>query len=93
MYKTKEKEKILIHVTHFIILYIYRQNPLVIFGHTARVWDCQFVDQYLISISEDATCRVWKNTLVSKGEGDEEGDCLACWEGHIGKNVWSFKSA
>ncbi|KAI7855064.1 WD40-repeat-containing domain protein [Circinella umbellata] len=66
-----------------------QQNPLVIFGHTARVWDCQFVDQYLISISEDATCRVWKNTLVSKGEGDEEGDCLACWEGHIGKNVWS----
>ncbi|KAI9492531.1 WD40-repeat-containing domain protein [Zychaea mexicana] len=66
-----------------------RTNPLIIFGHTARVWDCQFVDQHLISISEDATCRVWKNTLVSKNEGDEDGDCLACWEGHIGKNVWS----
>ncbi|KAI8141833.1 WD40-repeat-containing domain protein [Fennellomyces sp. T-0311] len=66
-----------------------KQNPLNIFGHTARVWDCLFVDQYLISISEDATCRVWKNTLLAKGEDDEDGDCLACWEGHIGKNVWS----
>lgn len=28
------------------------RKPLVIFGHTARIWDCQFVDQYLVSISE-----------------------------------------
>ncbi|KAI9258743.1 WD40-repeat-containing domain protein [Phascolomyces articulosus] len=75
--------------THAYRFSYLRENPLVIFGHTARVWDCQFVDRYLISISEDATCRVWKNTLMAKGEGDEDGDCLACWEGHIGKNVWS----
>ncbi|KAI7865336.1 WD40-repeat-containing domain protein [Spinellus fusiger] len=66
-------------------------HPHVIFGHTARVWDCQFVDDYLVSISEDSTCRVWKNGLI-KNEQEEEAsdaDCLACWEGHVGKNVWS----
>jgi hypothetical protein len=24
----------------------------VIFGHTARIWDCIIVDQYLVSVSE-----------------------------------------
>ncbi|KAG0173417.1 WD repeat-containing protein 6 [Apophysomyces sp. BC1015] len=69
-----------------------RQKPSVIFGHTARVWDCQFVDEYLVSISEDTTCRVWKNALLAdpdNQQGDSDVDCLACWEGHIGKNVWS----
>ncbi|KAF7726588.1 WD repeat-containing protein 6 [Apophysomyces ossiformis] len=68
------------------------QKPLVIFGHTARVWDCQFVDEYLVSISEDTTCRVWKNSLLADAESQQEDsdvDCLACWEGHSGKNVWS----
>ncbi|KAI7878980.1 WD40 repeat-like protein [Lichtheimia hyalospora FSU 10163] len=64
------------------------RKPLVIFGHTARIWDCQFVDQYLVSISEDATCRVWRNILMD-GSAHDEADCLARWEGHIGKNVWS----
>ncbi|ORZ08686.1 WD40-repeat-containing domain protein [Absidia repens] len=70
-------------------------RPLVIFGHTARVWDCQFVDEYLVSISEDSTCRVWKNGLISNSGGgdvdmgDTSMDCLACWEGHTGKNIWS----
>ncbi|ORZ20442.1 WD40-repeat-containing domain protein [Absidia repens] len=69
--------------------------PLVVFGHTARVWDCQFVDTYLVSISEDATCRVWKNSLMMDSGfegidmGDSSMDCLACWEGHTGKNIWS----
>ncbi|KAI8335049.1 WD40-repeat-containing domain protein [Chlamydoabsidia padenii] len=66
-----------------------KQAPLVVYGHTARVWDCQFVDDYLVSISEDSTCRVWKNGLVVTDEGDSSMDCLACWEGHVGKNVWS----
>lgn len=67
-------------------------KPLVLFGHTARVWDCQFVDNYLVSISEDSTCRVWKNTLIAattEDEDDTTGDCIACWEGHASKNVWS----
>jgi WD40 repeat protein len=63
--------------------------PLVLFGHTARVWDCQFVDEYLVSISEDASCRVWKNTLMTAADEDDTGDCIACWEGHASKNVWS----
>ncbi|KAI8885675.1 WD40 repeat-like protein [Backusella circina FSU 941] len=56
-----------------------REEPLVLYGHTARIWDCQFVDdEHLVSISEDATCRVWRLD-----------ECIACWEGHVGKNVFS----
>jgi WD40 repeat protein len=74
-----------------------KQAPLVVYGHTARVWDCQFVDEYLVSISEDSTCRVWKNGLMATrinenggiDMGDSSMDCLACWEGHVGKNIWS----
>ncbi|KAG2195930.1 hypothetical protein INT47_002703 [Mucor saturninus] len=65
------------------------KDPVVLFGHTSRIWDCQFVDEYLVSISEDSTCRVWKNTLVVDPEEDDNGDCIACWEGHASKNVWS----
>ncbi|KAG2172335.1 hypothetical protein INT43_004877 [Umbelopsis isabellina] len=64
----------------------------VIFGHTARIWDCHIVNRYLVSVSEDTTCRVWNNPyLVQDEEGGAEAsmDCLACWEGHTGKNVWS----
>nr|CAG8472351.1 3127_t:CDS:10 [Entrophospora candida] len=82
--------------------------PLVLYGHMARVWDCYILDDYLISISEDSTCRVWKNTLytINNNDGDYEDeinnndnnnnqdvndvDCLACWEGHVGKNIWSL---
>ncbi|KAI8060142.1 WD40-repeat-containing domain protein [Gongronella butleri] len=76
-----------------------QRKPQVIYGHESRVWDCQFVDNLLVSISEDATCRVWKNNLLSTAENDqstenedildETRNCLACWEGHGGKNVWS----
>ncbi|KAI7826585.1 hypothetical protein BC939DRAFT_501763 [Gamsiella multidivaricata] len=60
------------------------------FGHTARVWDCQIVGQYLISISEDASCRVWRNPLLANlSSADDMSDCLACWEGHEGKSAWS----
>ncbi|CAO3609505.1 unnamed protein product [Cunninghamella echinulata] len=71
-----------------------QQQPWVIFGHTARVWDCDFVDDYIVSISEDATCRVWKNGLMATNENsnmnDTSMDCLSCWEGHTGKNIWSL---
>ncbi|KAG0212859.1 WD repeat-containing protein 6 [Mortierella sp. NVP41] len=59
------------------------------FGHTARVWDCQIVGPYLISISEDASCRVWRNPLLTNAaDTDDTSDCLACWEGHEGKSAW-----
>ncbi|KAI8579739.1 hypothetical protein K450DRAFT_240091 [Umbelopsis ramanniana AG] len=63
----------------------------VIFGHTARIWDCIMVDQYLVSVSEDTTCRVWNNPYLQEEDeqSDSAMDCLACWEGHAGKNVWS----
>lgn len=73
------------------------QPPCINFGHTARVWDCDFVDEYIVSISEDATCRVWKNGLMTavtnndkNNNDDTTMDCLACWEGHTGKNIWSL---
>ncbi|KAK3813245.1 MAG: WD40-repeat-containing domain protein, partial [Benniella sp.] len=60
------------------------------FGHTARVWDCQIVGQYLVSVSEDASCRVWRNPLLTNvNDVDDMSDCLACWEGHEGKSAWS----
>ncbi|ORZ04460.1 WD40-repeat-containing domain protein [Lobosporangium transversale] len=60
------------------------------YGHTARVWDCQIVGQYMISISEDASCRIWRNPLLTNlSSVDDMSDCLACWEGHEGKNAWS----
>ncbi|KAI8996862.1 WD40-repeat-containing domain protein [Pilobolus umbonatus] len=67
----------------------HRGKPLILFGHTARVWDCQFVDDYLVSISEDASCRVWSNSLNSGVVDEEDAECIACWEGHASKNVWS----
>lgn len=73
-----------------LIIFVNSKQPLVLFGHTARVWDCQFVDDYLISISEDSTCRVWKNTLITPADQDDNGDCISCWEGHASKNVRSL---
>ncbi|ORX99065.1 WD40 repeat-like protein [Basidiobolus meristosporus CBS 931.73] len=58
----------------------------VIYGHFARIWDCQILDHYLISVSEDSTCRVWS---FDNANVEEEINCLACWDGHTGKNVWS----
>lgn len=50
------------------------------FGHTARVWDCRMNNQYIISSSEDCTCRVW----------DTNGKLLAILGGHNGKHIWSI---
>ncbi|KAI9265969.1 WD40-repeat-containing domain protein [Sporodiniella umbellata] len=83
----KKKKKIYNQSITNVSLYL-SQPPLVLFGHTARVWDCQFVGDNLISISEDATCRVWRNALIL-GEQEENSECIACWEGHASKNVWS----
>jgi WD40 repeat protein len=34
---------------------------------------------------------VWNNPYLQEEEEQSDGamDCLACWEGHAGKNVWS----
>ncbi|KAJ1652692.1 WD repeat-containing protein 6 [Dispira simplex] len=59
-----------------------------LYGHTSRVWDCQFAEEFLVSISEDATCRIWS---FDKAHLDGEGGPrpLACWRGHTGKSIWS----
>ncbi|KAJ3364345.1 WD repeat-containing protein 6 [Allomyces arbusculus] len=57
-----------------------------LFGHTARVWMSVLLDKMVVSVSEDCTCRVW---TWGAGDGDESGDeCVAVWDGHVGKNVW-----
>ena len=53
---------------------------LVLYGHTARVWDARLLDHCIVSIGEDATCRVW----------DYQGRCLDIVEGHRGRSIWSM---
>lgn len=56
------------------------ENVFSSFGHTARLWDCRISDQYVISSSEDCTCRVW----------DINGKNLTVLSGHNGKHIWSI---
>ena len=53
---------------------------LLLYGHTARVWDGRLLHDRVISIGEDATCRVW----------DYEGRCVQVMEGHRGRSIWSM---
>ncbi|KAI9094362.1 WD40-repeat-containing domain protein [Phlyctochytrium arcticum] len=58
-----------------------KSHPIVLYGHTARIWDCKIIgNDRVISVSEDSSCRVWDL---------ESEECVACWEGHEGRNVWS----
>ncbi|KAI8824491.1 WD40-repeat-containing domain protein [Fimicolochytrium jonesii] len=57
-----------------------KSQHVCLFGHAHRVWDCKVVGRYIVSIAEDSTCRVWDWM---------KAECIACWEGHNGKNVWS----
>eukprot|EP00854_Cymbomonas_tetramitiformis_P007567 gene7567-9012_t len=50
----------------------------VIYGHTARLWDCYLHEDILLTASEDCTCRVWRL----------DGTCLASFQGHQGRGVW-----
>ncbi|KAJ2845034.1 WD repeat-containing protein 6, partial [Coemansia brasiliensis] len=52
----------------------------VLYGHRARVWKCMAVDtsaSWLISCSEDGTCREWR-----------DGDTVDMWP-QCSKNVWA----
>ncbi|GKF91219.1 WD repeat-containing protein 6 isoform X1, partial [Tanacetum coccineum] len=31
----------------------------VLFGHSARVWDCCMSDSLIVTVGEDCTCSVW----------------------------------
>ncbi|KAL8147904.1 hypothetical protein AgCh_005287 [Apium graveolens] len=50
----------------------------VLFGHTARVWDCCVADSFIITAGEDCTCRVWGVDGVQLKEIKE----------HVGRGVW-----
>lgn len=56
------------------------ENVFTSYGHTARLWDCRISDKYVISSSEDCTCRVW----------DVNGKNLIILSGHNGKHIWSI---
>jgi len=57
-----------------------RSCALVLYGHTARVWDARLLPSCLVSIGEDTTCKVW----------DHQGLCVETVEGHKGRNIWSL---
>jgi WD40 repeat protein len=56
----------------------------VVYGHSSRVWDAQFVgDGLIVSVGEDAACCLWSR---------DEGKLVTRWLGHEGKNVWCAHS-
>ncbi|XP_031112942.1 uncharacterized protein LOC116016710 isoform X1 [Ipomoea triloba] len=50
----------------------------VLFGHTARVWDCCIFDHLIVTAGEDCTCRIW----------GLDGAQLNLIKEHIGRGVW-----
>ncbi|KAM7526949.1 hypothetical protein LguiB_030359 [Lonicera macranthoides] len=50
----------------------------VLFGHSARVWDCCIFDFLIITVGEDCTCRVW----------GLDGIQLKMIKEHVGRGVW-----
>ncbi|XP_065883613.1 tRNA (34-2'-O)-methyltransferase regulator WDR6-like isoform X2 [Dysidea avara] len=56
------------------------QASVVLYGHTARVWDAIILPNGIVSVGEDATCRVWRMT----------GECVGVIEGHKGRGIWSM---
>ncbi|KAK2970234.1 hypothetical protein RJ640_021670, partial [Escallonia rubra] len=50
----------------------------VLFGHSARVWDCCISDSLLITAGEDCTCRIW----------GQDGTQLKLIKENIGRGVW-----
>ncbi|KAJ1412523.1 WD40/YVTN repeat-like-containing domain superfamily [Sesbania bispinosa] len=51
---------------------------LVLFGHNARVWDCCISDYFIVTVSEDCTCRIW----------GVDGEQLQVIKEHIGRGIW-----
>ena len=53
----------------------------MLYGHSARVWDARLLTGCVVSIGEDAKCRVWEC---------EGGRCVQVEEGHRGRSIWSM---
>lgn len=50
----------------------------VLFGHSARIWDCCIFDSLIITAGEDCTCRVW----------GMDGTQLTRIKEHVGRGIW-----
>jgi WD repeat-containing protein 6 len=50
---------------------------LILYGHTARIWDCIISKNYIITCGEDTQVRVC----------NKKGELVKKFQGHIGKNV------
>ncbi|XP_060064987.1 WD repeat-containing protein 6-like [Ylistrum balloti] len=53
---------------------------LVLYGHSARVWDVKILPSLIVSVGEDSTCCVW----------DNQGKITQRFKGHKGKSIWSL---
>ncbi|XP_059175378.1 WD repeat-containing protein 6-like [Physella acuta] len=51
-----------------------------LYGHSARVWKVVLMDNYFVSVGEDATCFVWNYS----------GNVMSTLKGHKGKSIWSL---
>ncbi|PRQ45090.1 putative transcription factor WD40-like family [Rosa chinensis] len=51
---------------------------LMLFGHSARVWDCCIFGSLIVTAGEDCTCRVW----------GLDGKHLETIKEHIGRGIW-----
>lgn len=54
------------------------QLLLILYGHSARVWDAKVLTNFLVSIGEDAVCNVWSY----------DGKVVKKFSGHKGKNYY-----
>ncbi|XVF80749.1 hypothetical protein PTKIN_Ptkin15bG0100100 [Pterospermum kingtungense] len=50
----------------------------VLFGHSARIWDCCISNSFIITAGEDCSCRVW----------GLDGKQLRMIKEHIGRGIW-----
>ncbi|XP_055962170.1 uncharacterized protein LOC126688213 isoform X2 [Mercurialis annua] len=57
---------------------VMETGSTILFGHTARVWDCCIFDSLIVTAGEDCTCRVW----------GLDGKQLKMIKEHIGRGVW-----
>ncbi|KAL5561082.1 hypothetical protein UlMin_030829 [Ulmus minor] len=51
---------------------------LELFGHSARVWDCDISDKVIVTAGEDCTCRVW----------GLDGQQVQIIKEHVGRGIW-----
>lgn len=58
-----------------------------LYGHHSRVWTCLFLDDLMISASEDGTCRVW-----NYAKDPQTMQVIDVWS-QCSKNVWSLAAA